>query len=367
MQQYQHQSIDYLILGQGIAGTILDFQARKMGKKTIVINQPNPESASRVSAGLINPITGRKFVKSWMMDQLLPAAIEAYQGLTELLGINFFEPQPIIRALATQKDENNWMVRSSIPSYLPFVKDYPDLGVYKNALAPAYGYGEVIGGGRVQVESLLTAYANYLTAQNAYLQAAFEYDKIIFTPSGIIYKNIHAQRIIFCEGFGVTNNPYFNHLPVQGNKGEVLIVRIPDLAAQKITKQGVFLVPLNNANHTNHSSNANDGLFWVGSTYFKAFEDAQPSELGKATLLEKLEKILRMPFEVVQHRAAIRPTVPDRRPLIGVHEAFKQLVLFNGMGTKGASIAPYWSKRLLACLENHTPIDEVVSLLRYAN
>lgn len=347
------KKVDYIIVGQGIAGTMVAFFAKKAGKEIIVIDQSKPFSASKVSAGLINPITGRKFVKSWRMDDLLPAAIQTYQEFSELLGQNFFQSKRIIRAFSDNKAENNWFVRSSIPSYFQYIQDEAQLDNYENIIKPAFGYGEVKGGGRVEVEKLINSYRNYLIDNDNYLSEIFDYEKLIINEKNVIYSNIEAQKIIFCEGIGIKENIFFNHLPVQGNKGEVLIIQIPNVQPKKIIKQNVFLVPIK------------DDLFWVGSTYFNDFVDDKPSERGKINLLERLEKVLKIPFKVIEHKAAIRPTVPDRRPLIGLHPKFKPLVLFNGMGTKGASLAPFWANQLISSLEKNLEIDDVVNIKRY--
>ncbi len=345
---------DFIIVGQGIAGTMLAFAAQKAGKSLMVINQDKPFTASKVSAGLINPITGRKFVKSWMMDELLPTAIETYQELSDILNAPFFQSKNIIRAFSNNKDENNWFVRSDVPSYQQYIQEETDLGAYQNAIQPAFGYGEVAGGGRVNINELLHLFHSYLIKREEYLEEKFDYAALKMSTEGVIYKNIKARKVIFCEGIGVQTNPFFNYLPVQGNKGEVLIAKIPNLNAAKIIKQRLFLVPLGNE------------TYWVGSTYFNDFETTQPSEKGYQTLVEKLQQILSIPFEIVAHKAAIRPTVPDRRPLIGRHPKFQNMVLFNGMGTKGASIAPYWATQLIECLATDEALESTVNISRYS-
>jgi glycine/D-amino acid oxidase-like deaminating enzyme len=344
---------DYLIVGQGIAGTMIAFAAQQAYKSILVINQHQEFSASKVSAGLINPITGRKFVKSWMMDVLLPIAIETYQQLSEQLDFPFFENKNIIRAFSNNKDENNWFVRANVPSYQKYIQENTDLAAYDDVISPAFGYGEVLRGGRVQIKKLLQLFRTNLIHRQEYLEEEFDYGQLKISSEEVIYKNFKAKQVIFCEGYGIKSNPFFNYLPVQGNKGEVLIIKIPNFNAEKIIKQRVFLVPLGNEH------------YWVGSTYFNDFKNTKPSEKGYQTLLDKLNSVLKLPFEIIAHQAAIRPTIPDRRPIIGRHFKFKNVVLFNGMGTKGASLSPYWAKRLVECLDKNESIDDIVSIRRY--
>ena len=349
------RKVDYLIIGQGIAGTMIAFFAKKAGKKILVIDQSRPHSSSKIAAGLMNPITGRKFVKSWKIDDLLPFAIQTYQEFTELLGEPFFEQKNILRAFADNKVEANWFVRSSVPGFFKYIMDESDLGDYADIINPAFGYGEVKSGGKVEMKRLIDLYQTYLISQNEYLSGVFDEDKIEIGKENVVYNNIEAKRIVFCEGIGVQQNKFFNYLPVQGNKGEIFIIRIPNAKTEKIIKQSVFIIPLG------------EELFWVGSTYFNEYENAEPSEEGRENLLRRLNKALKVPFEIIAHKAAIRPTVPDkdRRPFIGVHTEFDRLAIFNGVGTKGASIAPYWAKRFIDCLEKDEEIDDVVNIKRY--
>ena len=345
--------VDYIIVGQGIAGTVVAQTARRLGFSVMVIDESKSETASKVSAGLVNPITGRKFVTSWMMNDLLPAVKSMYQEFSDLLGVSFYEPKNIIRAFANNAVENNWEVRASVPSFEQYVELNPDLGQYKNAVTPAFGYGEVTGGGQVDVPLLLELFRAFLKKENILLEEAFDYQDLVIEEEAVFYKDIQARKIIFCEGIGIENNPFFNYLPIVGNKGEVLIVKIPNLDETKIIKQGIFLIPLG------------DSTYWVGSNYFRRFEEIEPSEEGRQILLKKLEKALIIPFEIIRHRAAIRPTVPDRRPLIGVHPKLENVVLFNGMGAKGASIAPYWANQLFLFLEEKQPLLKEVNIERY--
>ena len=347
------KTVDYIIVGQGIAGTMVAHAARKKGKSFLVIDKPDPNSATRTSAGLINPITGRKFVKSWMTDELLPAAFETYEELSELLKIPIYFPKHIIRAFKNSKDENNWEVRASVPGFQKYVENTTNLDIYKGIIKPAFGYGEVKGGGHIAPNELLDAYNDFLKKENLLLEEEFTYDAMTITSDHVIYKNIKARKVIFCEGLRIQQNPFFNYLPVRGNKGELLMIRIPNFEASKIIKQGLFLVPFGNE------------TYWAGSNYIVEFEDDQPTKEGLEALIKKLDAILEVPYEVIRHRAAVRPTIPDIRPIIGEHPIFKNLVLFNGMGTKGASLSPYWSQQLILHLEEGALLRKEVNIKRY--
>src|ERR1700761_6929324 len=88
--------VDVLIIGQGICGTFLSRELEKAGKSFIVIDELDPAAASRVASGVINPVTGRRIVKTWMIDELLPFAWNAYQTIGNTLGIDCISMKPVI-------------------------------------------------------------------------------------------------------------------------------------------------------------------------------------------------------------------------------------------------------------------------------
>jgi len=348
-------SYDYLIVGQGLAGTLLTHFLQRAGKSVLVIDQSHRGAATQVGGGIINPITGRRFVKSWRIDDLLPVARETYRALEEELGIDIYQERQILRALFNKREENDWLARTGDPAYAPYMLDNPSLQQYAQATRLAYGYGEVQHGAQVDIGQLVSAYAEKLKRENYLRVIPFDYHRMRITPDYVQYEDLTAKRVVFCEGHQARRNPFFNYLPFGGAKGEVLIVKIKEAAFDKILKHRVFIVPLK------------DGLYWVGATYDWRYEDDRPTERGRQFLTERLEDVLTVPFEIVEHKSAIRPTVKDRRPFLGVHPEFPNLYKFNGLGTKGASLGPYWAKHFLEHLEHDQPLDPEVDIRRFAD
>ncbi|WP_282778579.1 NAD(P)/FAD-dependent oxidoreductase [Phaeodactylibacter xiamenensis] len=347
---------DFIIVGQGIAGTLLAHFLEAAGKSVFVIDQYSPNAASQVAAGIINPITGRRYVKSWRVDDLIPFAVRTYRQLEAQLNIPIFHERNIIRTLFNQGEENDWLSRTGDPAYTPYMLNQPVLDQYATKTVLAYSYGEVTQSGQTDLARLTGAYRKYLKAKGALLEDHFDYSQLTLTPEQATYKNVvSASQLIFAEGHLGTQNPYFNYLPFGGAKGEVLIVRIPGADFEKILKHRVFIVPL-----------ADSGLYWIGSTYDWKFDDDQPTSRGRDYLEQRLKDVLSLPFEVVEHRAAVRPTVKDRRPFLGQHPEFPALAIFNGLGTKGASLGPYWAHHLAAHLVNGNELDEAVDIGRFA-
>jgi glycine/D-amino acid oxidase-like deaminating enzyme len=187
------------------------------------------------------------------------------------------------------------------------------------------------------------------------LQETFDYQSIQFHQDYVQYKNSKANQIVFCEGFGLHANPYFNYLPLDGTKGELFIIKAPNLNLDVIINTSVFILPLGN------------DLFKVGATYNWQDKTSIPTEEGKTELLKRIHEILDCEFEIVDHFAGVRPTVRDRKPLIGTHPKFSRLHLLNGLGTRGVMLGPSMAIALFEAIEYQKPLDKEIDIKRYEN
>lgn len=346
--------LDYIIVGQGIAGTLVAHFLLQKGKKILVIDNQHHQASSMVAAGLINPITGRNFVKSWRIDDLIPFAIQTYQQLEQQLNISILETKNVAMLFNSVKTENDWLVRSSNPDVVDYVAKDFYLDFYKDFLEEVQNGVEFKQAGRVRLKDLILAYQVLLQSQGNYLEDEFDYTTLEIKSNQVQYKSIVAQGIIFAEGFQATQNPYFNYLPFAPAKGDILLVKIPNYPAKdKLVKHGVFVIHLK------------EDLYWVGSTYNRDYKTIDPKPKAKKGLTDRLKRVLKLPFEVVEHLTAIRPTVRDRRPFIGQHPHFKALYLFNGMGAKGSYLSPLFASEFVAYLEEGKRLDSEVDITRY--
>lgn len=346
--------IDFLIIGQGLAGSLLAYFLEKAGASIYVIDPDGAGSASRRAAGLINPVTGRYFVKSWRMDELLPFARQTYRALEQELDASFYHERTILRALGSAKEENDWLARAGDTGYQAYMGDHADKTELEHLLHSTLAYGQTLQSAQLNVSIFLDFFQKQLLRKNKLSKNYFHYDGLSMTKSSVVYENIKARHVVFCEGYSGVNNPFFSHLPFRGDKGEVLIVEIPGAGFDRIVKQNnTFLAPLGN------------DRYWVGATYAWTFEHDKPTEQARQELLERLQTVVKMPFNVVDQWAAIRPTVKDRRPFLGQHSEFPALWIFNGLGTKGASLAPFWAKHLSEVIVEGTALDAEVDIRRF--
>jgi glycine/D-amino acid oxidase-like deaminating enzyme len=345
---------DYIIIGQGIAGSLLSWFLIQQGQKICVIDSLSTSSASHIASGITNPITGRKFVKTWLADELLPFAHSTYTELESIFNQKLFEQLPIVKLFDSIKAQNDWSTRSATPDYLPYLKNESIVYLDKQKVANDFGGFEINGGTRLAISKFLLLYRDFLIQKNSLLNEPFSYTDMQTDNGHIVYKNIAARKVIFCEGASALHNPYFRFLPFVPAKGECLIIEIDDFYPDRIINGEVLIMPTFNHNE-----------YYVGATHEWNFYNDQPSENGKNELLGNLNNILRRPFKIINHKAAIRPTVKDRRPFIGFHPEHSMVGIFNGMGTKGISLAPYFANHFTQHLLHGTPLMKEVDIRRF--
>ncbi|MBR9919198.1 MAG: FAD-dependent oxidoreductase [Bacteroidetes bacterium] len=345
--------LDYLIVGQGLAGSLLAWNLEKLGAAYHLLDPGLEGSASVTAAGIVNPVTGRRFVKSWHFDKLGPVARETYSELENQFQQKFYFPRNIIRTLFNRKDSENWSLRTADPIYQPYMQENANIREFEKATIPAFDYGETLQAAQTDLPGLVRRFREYFLEKECLTVSRFQPSQLEIADDHVAFAQLKAKNIVFCEGYKGAENPWFSYLPFGGTKGEVLLIRIPDANFEKIFKHRVFIVPLK------------DDLYWVGSKYDWNFDDTKPSPEGKKYLQERLSEILEVPCEIVEHKAAVRPTVKDRRPFLGRHPQEKRLAVFNGLGTKGASLGPYFAKELADHLVLNKPLTPDVNIKRY--
>ncbi|MFN8287637.1 MAG: FAD-dependent oxidoreductase [Chitinophagales bacterium] len=345
--------LDYLIVGQGIAGSLVAWFLKKENKTFAVIDSGTQGASSTVAAGLINPITGRKYNTTWLAETLLPFAEATYREIGEALGESIYAPIPLYHLFDSVKAQNDWSVKCGTAAYNQFLAQQEITYLDKEKVNNAYGSFEVSGAARIQALKLNQLVRQWLLKTANLIEERFDYSALQLNGQHISYKGIEARMLIFCEGAGGYQNPFFNFIPYQLAKGEVLIVRIKDFYNDRIIKGEVGIVPWDG-----------EDLFYVGATHHWEFTNALPSERGRKELEDGLQLTIKAPYEVTEHRAAIRPCVTGRRPFIGKHPLHPQLATLNGLGTKGFSLSPYFAKQLISHLEHNSPLMPEINIAR---
>lgn len=345
---------DYLIIGQGLAGTFLTHELLRLNRDCIVID-PDTHNASKTAAGMVNPVVLKRFSPVWQGKAQILTARQTVAELEEKLQTPLDYHFPIYRIFHNENEKQTWG-KKALDDTLSELLDNDFIDSPTPQIIAPHGLGKVHFGGRVNLTRLLSAYRSYLQKQGKIRTEAFDYQKLLITDTHVEYQDIIAEKVVFCEGYGIKQNPFFGDLPLKGNKGEVMTVRIPNLHLSAAIKSKVFIMPL---------PEQGDDVYFVGATYNWTDKDDHPTVAGKNELLEKLQSFVKGDIEVLQHRAGVRPTVIDRRPLLGQHREYSPLYLLNGLGTRGVMLGASMAKHLCDFMEQQKPLPHVVDIRRF--
>ncbi len=345
--------IDLLIVGQGLAGSAVALRALARKYRIAVIDNPADNHSSAVAAGLFNPITGRKMVKTWLADEIFPALHQFYGEAEQLTGHRFFYPMPIYRPFLTPEEQNEWMGKSADPGLRDYIGKVSVTPMFGSQVSDPFGGITLRQCGYLDTRAYLQAVREYVGKNAVLTESDFRADRLQIEEDCVRYEGLLARKIIFCQGVANPSNPWFGSLPVNSLKGEFITVQC-DWKNGVMLNRGVYMAPGNAP-----------GEWRVGATY--NWNDSSPacSEGARAELSGKLEDLIRFGYSITGQQWGFRPTTPDRKPILGSHPQHKSLVIFNGLGTKGVSLAPYFSGVLFRWMENEGMINREADVTRF--
>ncbi len=355
--------LDYLIIGQGIAGTALAETLLNHQKKVLVVNDEAGFCSSQVAAGIFNPLTGKKLHKTWLADDLFPFLEKFYTDLEVKLNTKFFHKKAIYRPFRSIEEQNEWLLRANLIEYSTYLDKNPDNHIYESYIKNPFGGIATKQAGYVDLPTLLRAFRDFLTEKNAYINTNFLYEDVIFEADKVIWKEFSAKKIIFCEGVNATKNPFLKHLPFAPVKGEILEIKLLQdnnkniNYSPNIINLGVSLVPI----QKNNQEDNQEKTIRVASTYSWQPLDWEISTKATQELTEKATQILSVPFEIVGQVAGVRPATKNRRPIVGLHHENALIGVFNGLGSKGVSLAPYLAHCFYEFLEENIPLPNEIN------
>lgn len=320
--------------------------------KSIKVFDNRSLSSSRVAGGIYNPVILKRFTLARQADEQLATALPFYRELEEKLEISVVKELPVFRKFYSVEEQNNWFSAMDKASVAPFLD--AKLVPHINPCIPSeFSFGRVRHTGTIDTALLLDRYWGYLAETGSFSEEKFDYTALQVLDNGCNYKNLQAKRIIFCDGFGLNQNPFFQYLPLRGNKGEYIIISSENLKLEVAVKSSVFILPLGN------------DLYKVGATYNHKDNTAHPTAEAKEYLLEKLAKIITCEFEVVDQIAGIRPATIDRMPLVGQHPKYANLYCCNGFGSRGVLIGPTVAGDLVEFIEDDQPLSPEIDIRRF--
>lgn len=354
----QAMDCDLLIAGQGLAGTLLAWQAHRAGLRVTIADPDESETASRVAAGIINPITGHRLARSWRFDEFYPVARDFYRGVEQELGRTFYHPRTILRCLDSEESFKLWQRRIERAEYrqLCATDSQPGRPADPGWFLPCPERFASEHCGFLEIEAFLRASRRFFARHHRVLEEALD-PAVLELPGGrrgIRYRGISAARAVLCLGAGGRDARFFGSLPLRAAKGEVLEVELRGCSEQRIINRGgKWLLPTGR------------DRFLVGATYLWNPPDSLPSSEGRDEISAALESILARPPVVLRHRAGVRPVIRGSRPVLGWHPAHPAIGIFNGLGSKGVLNGPYFAHRLVRHLVADEALDPETDVRAY--
>lgn len=331
----------FLIIGQGIAGTLLAWYLSKAGCALTIVDRRHQDSSSMVAAGLVNPITGQRLALTPRFNEFASTAHETYRAISLELDNNFFVKKPIIRILRSRQEEGRARYLTTAPESSRYAVELKPPGAHTNALNDPFGSLIIQGGRHLRTKIFLNALKSYFLDKKMLIEADIKHSDIKIHQDYVEWNAERFDAVICCEGFAAKDNPWFAHLPYNLAKGEIMKVAIDNRTLpDALLCQQQWLLP------------DEDGNYWAGSTYDRAHINIAPTPEGENTILEGVRNFLKAEIRVLERYAGIRPVMLDQQPVIGMHPSLARVGIFNGFASKGILWAPHYAKNFAQILSD---------------
>lgn len=346
---------EILIIGQGLAGTLLALELRKSGKSFLVVEGRLPYSASAVAAGILNPVTGKRLAKSWRADRFLRSARKTYREWESLLGKTFFTETRVLRLFKDEEEQRVWKKKKDLLKYKDFLGKRYQPGNFKDSLKDKHGSFEILKAAILDVQTFLQASKDLFASEGCLCEKNIDHADISIADDILKYSGKSYHKVIFCEGFRVSGNPWFQSIPMESSQGEIQTVMANAPLPEGILNCGKWLRPLGN------------GLFQAGSTHKWDNMYSDPEKENDNEIQDEMKNILHQVPVLLHRRTGIRPASKDRKPVLGFHPKNPCLGILNGFGGKGSMMGPWMAKHLSDVIQGVTQIDSELDVRRYCN
>lgn len=340
---------DYLIIGGGLAGCTLAYTLHERGLGCILVDTPLLSNASRISAGIINPISGKRFSPLWDSEAVIGTAVRFYTALEAKFSQPFIRSLPALRLFTDADEREVWFAKRA--STLTFAAYHPHESI-RAVYRQDYG-GIRYDAWHVDVEAVVMRLRAWLEEKEMLINDEYSDSELRCTPRGAVYKHIQAKRVVMCNGWRIQQSSLWSALPLSPAKGELLTVQAEGAALEELIIKGVFLLPLV------------DGMLRIGASYSWDTLDEIPSAEVSQTLLAKAHDVFPVPMRLLRHDAGVRPAAQDSKPILGIHPREPRSAVMNGFGSKGAAYTPLCAGQLIDFLESGKPLATWCALTRW--
>ncbi len=343
------RNVDFIIVGQGLAGTCLAWELLALGASVVVIDREAAVTSSRIAAGLITPVTGLRLVKTWRWEALRAAAWDFYRRIENDLGCSLLRETSMVKVFASAQGQDYFQKRMRDLQYAGLISETKELPV---GVSAPFGSCELWQGGQLYVAEFLQRSRERFVHEGCYLAGDLAWPEDLRGEGEVELPRwgLRASKLIFCQGINARSNPWFSPVEFNPARGEMLVVRIPNWTEDRIVHGSVWIAP------------GPPPFYRVGATYDWSDLDAGPTPAGRQSLIESLDRLLHVPYEIVDHQSAVRPILQHVHPVVGMHPRDSRLGYFNGLGSKGSLQAPFIARHFASHLMMQTPLDPEVDL-----
>lgn len=335
--------LPYLIIGQGLAGSTLAWQLHEQGKSVVVIDAAEVTTSSRIAAGLLTPITGKRFMLSHRWDELWPIARDFYRKIEKQTNAQLLTELPAWRLFLDEEERTRFHARQSEPHYaartrpLSMIEQVASLA--SSCFDPEDSGFVLLESARLDTNAYLNTTRTWLLEQQAYQELRLDADNDLeMSAEGVFCKPLdrYFAGVIFCQGYTSQPSRWMSDLKLEPAAGEILTVELPGLNVDRVLHCGVWLVPVHDEANT----------YRLGATHRWKEIDSGISEVGRNELLNRLAKFWHGEVKIVDQQVAIRPTTSDRLPNFGIRAEESRVAWLNGLGAKGSLWAPWCAQEL---------------------
>jgi len=340
---------DILIVGFGLAGLSAVYHAQQLGLSFDILND-NSQQSSRIAGGILNPVAIKRMKPVWNVEGFLPYATTYYQNIEDSYGINILHQRAIKVFIQDDYKANLWFEALDRKRVIPFISAELYQNEDHNLNTSTFG---LVEGQQIDLSNLFSFLTAHFKNTGCYEEQTLEYSSLSISNAHVKYRGKTYKHLLFCEGYGITSNPFFSSLGIYGNKGDYLIIEAEHLKTDKLLKSKFFLIPIGKHKYK------------FGATYQREPLNHRPSEHAKAEMLKALDKMIDCPYKLVDQVCGIRPTTTDRKPVLGTHHVHNNLHVFNGFGSRGVMTSPLLGKQLIDHIFNAVPLADEISVNRF--
>jgi glycine/D-amino acid oxidase-like deaminating enzyme len=343
-----------LLIGQGLAGSLLGWALLRRGYRPLLVDDCDPAGASVNAAGLLSPLFGKYFARSWRQEACLEQAFRTYPLLEERLGLRCFFPTSLHRVLGFADDLRLLRKKRDKPEYSRYFRGEPYYLPPESGVQQHTPGIDIVGGAWLDCRALVAAMRTWFRREGLLVEDTLRTEELCATKAGVVWRGQAFEAVVDCRGQRCGWGSGGSVVPVQPNQGTLLIIRAPSVHMRHILKERHYLLPLG------------DHRFALGATYRRRETSGQSSPEEIDQLMAFARRMLKPPLEIEQVLTGIRPTTPDHLPVAGAMPHPPWFVL-TGFGSRGVLYAPYLAESLAEAIDKKEAMPFEVSPRRFAS